>query len=422
MTPFHTARDAIFSLFQSAAASIDRAPAAGHVVAVRTSQIPPVASPSRAITCAHLGLELLEALAADDHDQARALQNRLSFSECDPLWAETLIRYAATYLADGRPPPIPYIRHTALTDFVIPAAAPTLRVALLSDWGTGTGEARAVLALLARQSPDVLIHLGDIYYSGTEAECAAHFLAPMREALPATRLFTLCGNHDTYSGGAGYYGLLRQIGQPASYFCLRSPDRSWQILGADTGLNDANPFFETTALTSLDPGEEDWHADKLRGFPGLSILLTHHEPFSSFRQIGPAADRNPQNPHLVASLARLHEAGPVHAWFWGHEHRLRLYAPYAGLRCGRNIGYGAVPVPAAAEAALPNLLDPPQTQVDVTLDAVDGAYTHGFALLDLSAGGAEISYWAVTRPDGPIFREALRPKPDQSQGVAARIV
>ena len=71
-------------------------------------------------------------------------------------------------------------------------------------------------ALLAAQRPDVAIHLDDIYYSGTPAECDAHFLAPLRAAMPDTRLFSLCGNHDMYSGGTGYYGLWRQIGQPAS--------------------------------------------------------------------------------------------------------------------------------------------------------------------------------------------------------------
>ncbi len=348
MTAFHTARDPILSLFQSASAGINPA-AANHVVGIRTAQIPPAEIPSPALTCAHLGLQLLEALAAGNHDEALLLQNRLSFSECDPLWAETLIRYAATYLQAGRPPTVPYLRHTSLADFVIPAPGPTMRVALLSDWGTGTDEARRVLALLAAQSPDAVIHLGDIYYSGTETECQAHFLGPMREALPATRLFTLCGNHDTYSGGAGYYALLQRIGQPASYFCLRSPDQSWQILGADTGLNDANPFDETTALTHLDPAEEAWHADKLNGFQGLTIFLTHHEPFSAFRQIGARANRSPQNPNLMASLSRLQASGPIHAWFWGHEHRLRLYAPYGGLAAGRNIGYGAIPVPTSLD-------------------------------------------------------------------------
>ena len=163
-------------------------------------------------------------MATGDAAAAQTLRDRLSFSECDPLWVETLIQYARLYIPGGTLPPIPYRRHTALSDFIVPAPAPTLRIALLSDWGTGTNEATRVAALLAAQRPDIVIHLGDIYFSGTPEECRLHFHDPLRAVLPNARLFTLCGNHDVYSGGRGYYGLLDQIGQPASYFCLRSPD------------------------------------------------------------------------------------------------------------------------------------------------------------------------------------------------------
>lgn len=154
-----------------------------------------------------------------------------------------------------------------MSDFVLPAPAAEMRIGLIADWGTGTDEARQVAALLAQQQPDAVIHLGDIYYAGTAEECDAHFLAPLRAVLRDTPLFSLCGNHDVYSGGKGYYGLLGRIGQPASYFCLRSPDNAWQIQAADTGLHDRDPLDEAAALTFLEPEEELWHADKLRGLP-----------------------------------------------------------------------------------------------------------------------------------------------------------
>ncbi len=53
------------------------------------------------------------------------------------------------------------------------------------------------------------------------------------------------------------------------------------------------------------------------------------------------------------------------------------------------------------------LIDPPELLTNVALDVVDGAYTHGFALLDLSSDAIEISYWALTQPDEPIHRETL---------------
>ena len=361
------------------------------------------------MTCAGLGLELLRAVIAGDRDRELALHDRLTFSRCDPLWAKTLVDYAGILGLDGRPPPIPYIRHSTMGDFVLTAPRPAMRIALISDWGTGTDLARQVAALLARQQPDAVIHLGDIYYAGTAGECDAHFLAPLRAVLPDRPLFTLCGNHDVYSGGAGYYGLLRRIGQPASYFCLRSPDRSWQILAADTGLHDRDPLDETAALTWLDPAEELWHADKLGGFAGRTVFLTHHQPFSAFAQIGPLDRHEPANANLMASHARLAAAGRIDAWFWGHEHRLRLYAPYRGVAVGRNIGYGAIPVEAVAgpPAPLRGLVDPPKVAAEVMLDVVEGAYTHGFALLDFAGGQMEASYWALTRPDGLVYRETI---------------
>ncbi len=425
--PFVTSRNRLLSLFQSAAHEFARqrpvpgvqtaehpmARSAAHVAALRAdprrAYSPPLALPPISLTCSGLGLELLEAIATGDADRQQLLHNRIGFSQCDPLWTETLVAYAKTFGLDGKPRPIPYVRYDAMTDFTITAPSPAMRIGLLSDWGTGTDEARRVGGLLAAQQPDVVIHLGDIYFSGTPSECQAHFLAPLREALPTQRLFTLCGNHDVYSGGGGYYALLRQLGQPASYFCLRSPDQSWQILAGDTGLNDRNPFDVEANLTYFDPAEQAWHLDKLAGFPGQTLFLTHHQLFSAFAQIGPLVQHSPVNPKLLASYQRFSQAGSIAAWFWGHEHSLRLYQPYRGLSRARNIGYGAIPVEAVpnADTALAGLIDPPRVLGGIELDVVEGAYTHGFALLDVAPGRLEASYWAITRPEGPIFREEL---------------
>lgn len=45
--------------------------------------------------------------------------------------------------------------------------------------------------------------------------------------------------------------------------------------------------------------------------------------------------------------------------------------------------------------------------VDVVLDVVEGAYTHGYALVDMGPGRINASYWALTRPDAPIYQETL---------------
>lgn len=426
-----TARDPVLSLLQSAAARLSRLDghdlldhplvrAVGRLVSQSQGNTAPqghIAIPS--LTCGSLGLQLLQARLAGDMQQVQTLHDRLAFSGCDPRWAETLIDYATTLQPDGRPRAIPYIRHAAPSDFVVAAAAPSLRVGLISDWGTGTVSAHTVAAQLATHRPDMVIHLGDIYFAGTAEECEVNFLAPLRAALPGARLFSLCGNHDVYSGGDGYYGLLQQIGQPASYFCLRSPDLSWQILAADTGLHDRDPFDEAGAVTHLEPAEQAWHVDKLRGFPGRTVFLSHHQPFSAFSRIGRATDNDPTNPNLMASHAVLAEAGRIDAWFWGHEHALHLYAPYRGVTAGRNIGNGAIPVAAADDQPLAGYADPPLLGAQPPMDLVDGAYAHGFVLLDLSPQGIEASYWIATRPEAPIHRERLGPPPASGQAAGA---
>jgi len=72
-------------------------------------------------------------------------------------------------------------------------------------------------------------------------------------ALP---VYTLSGNHDMYSGGMGYYPLLKRLNtadiqQPASCFCLRSGDNRWQFFALNTGLSDYNPFRSKDVVPSL---------------------------------------------------------------------------------------------------------------------------------------------------------------------------
>ena len=75
--------------------------------------------------------------------------------------------YLATF---GMRDDIPYIRAGQVSAAPLPLK-PGATVAIIGDWGTGTAEATALLGQVASHNPDVLIHLGGIYYSGTPAEC-----------------------------------------------------------------------------------------------------------------------------------------------------------------------------------------------------------------------------------------------------------
>ncbi|WP_244474596.1 metallophosphoesterase family protein [Methylobacterium sp. Leaf85] len=342
--------------------------------------------------CADLAYRLMKALVEGDGAEAARIEGEITAGPCDPNWARTIREYVAFFGVAGARGEIPYVRPTAAGESVVPIRT-AARIALVADWGTGAEPAKRVLTAIADMRPDVVVHLGDIYYSGTPVECRENFIRPIEAALGANReripVFALAGNHDMYCGGVGYYPMIAALNpgtlrQAASYFCLRSMDSSWQILAMDTGLNDYNPVRVSDALTYVEPDERAWHLRRIREFGGRTILLSHHQLFSAFARIG-SSGTSACNPHLLAMLAEFQVAGPIAAWFWGHEHSLDIYRPFAGLGRGRCIGHGAVPVFAeeGGRKPLEGLVDAPQLVPGTEPSVERGIYAHGFAMLTL---------------------------------------
>lgn len=379
----------------------------------------------KAWICARLAYQLMQAKLAGDAALAQKLQDDLQNGPCDPSWAETITEYIGYFGVNGTRKQIPYVRPAAVGDTVLPLKSNAV-VALIGDWATGTAEAVSILREVAQLKPDVVIHLGDIYYSGTEDECELNFRRIVDQVLDRANtnvpVYTLSGNHDMYAGGTGFYGLLKTLNaepmrQPASFFCLRDGIDHWQFIGMDTGLHDYNPLAVKDVLTFLEPEEEDWIAKRIAEFKGRTILLSHHQLFSALGQIGPAAKNGsltPFNPKLKVSFERFAKAaedggGGIAAWFWGHEHNLTIYDSYAGLDKGRCIGHGAVPVylSDAPYTVLNQLADPPKFKT-VELDDDDHVYMHGFAIVRLNNdGSATAEYYEGNNAAAPMYRETL---------------
>ena len=373
--------------------------------------------------CAALGLAVIKAHLSGDPAAIAAAENVQKFGTCDPDWYDTIIAYGKFIATHGLHAAIPgYKTYVNIGDFVLPPIKSDARIAIVGDWGTGTPAALDVLRSIAEQDPDLLIHLGDVYYSGTEQECSDNFLTPVAQILQAgratpVRVVSLSGNHDMYSGGAGYYAMIGKLGQPASYFALRTADAAWQFLAMDTGYSDHDPNNVTDVRVALTAHEQAWHLDKITNFGGSTILLSHHQLFSSYAPIGPADQpgnkRLPYNPNLLGNLQAWQAAKPVAAWFWGHEHNLTLYAPYRGLAAGRCIGHGAVP---ATEVDAPYGLQTDLTETPPALRApqmplAGGVYAHGYAILQLGGDGGTIraDYHSMNDPGTVQFSETIAP-------------
>lgn len=199
------------------------------------------------------------------------------------------------------------------------------RIAMMGDWGTGMyGAPVCARTIAADGTYDVVIHLGDVYYAGTEEEVQQRFLNIWPVDANAKHR-ALNSNHEMYSGGAGYFKLtLPRFNQRASYFALRNDH--WLILGLDSAYDDHD--LEQRQIPWIDRQIANAGTRKV-------VLLTHHQPFSLLES---------QGRKMVAKLAAHLEAGRIAAWICGHEHRCVYYDRHPRWNMvTRCIGHGGMP-------------------------------------------------------------------------------
>jgi predicted phosphodiesterase len=321
------------------------------------------------------------------------------FGDCDPRFGEAVQQYAEFLLKRGK---VPYRRSQTLSDFVIEGKLPAdASIGLIADWATGQPEALEVLRQVKEQNPQVVVHLGDIYYAGTETEVENFFYRPWMDILkPGTSQITslvLAGNHDLYSGGQPFYNLLDKLQQPASYFCLRNAD--WQFIGLDTGLNDRLGGPPTT----LEPSEVEWLREKIENSGNRrTVLLSHHQLFSTNDQFGD--EKKSYNPLLHAQLSDL--LAKVDLWLWGHEHDLVIFAEYMGLKRGRCIGGSAFPVGKYEMPETPKNPGVPYNK-QVALGKGSAFYQHCYSVMKLNGRSATLDYYEDSDGGRRLFSEVI---------------
>ena len=221
-------------------------------------------------------------------------------------------------------------------------------VALLADWGGDNPAAQHVASIVRKHSPDIAIHLGDIYYGGTQEECESFlrlwpFQTNSQHPLIGVRAgtsYALNGNHEMYSGGEAYFNtVLKAFGQSQPFFCLES--NFWRLIGLDTAYNGGR--LKPTGTDDPIATQWNWLVDILKNSGGKkNIFLTHHQPVS-----GHTAEFNDSKPlrQDIADLLAVDgvPADAIFGWFFGHEHRCALYRDSDTGFNARLIGNGCIP-------------------------------------------------------------------------------
>lgn len=264
------------------------------------------------------------------------------------------------------------------------------RIAVFADWGTGLYGAPAISKCIEELDRcDVVLHLGDTYYSGESDEIRDRLVGNWPTRPPGTINRALNGNHEMYSGGKGYFEALSGFfQQPASCFALQNA--GWILVCIDTAYQDFD----------LDSKQVEWVKSIVSAAGNRKLILfSHHQPFSQL---------DDQGPTLQVALGDLLNSQRIHAWFWGHEHRLVLYDPHPiwGFK-GRCIGHGGFPgfrddlpdahgnvyqwliLPAQPHVPGARLLDGPNFWIP---QEPEGFSPHGYVVLDFDGDTVSETY------------------------------
>jgi hypothetical protein len=236
--------------------------------------------------------------------QLAAGGREVRFNNHDPRWSSTLIGLLKAKLNVGKFD----FRAGPLTGHPLPDQT---RVGILGDWGTNLYGAPHCAASIKRDGKfGALIHLGDVYYSGSESETSGRFLAEWPK-VPGAINRACNSNHEMLSGGKPYVAMtLARFQQSSSLFWLEN--KHWVLLGLDSAYDDGQlGLLQVDWLRAI--------CAKARSESKKVVFFSHHQPWRT--------DTGEVQP-LVDPILDLLEDHQVAAWYWGHEHLCALFDPH----------------------------------------------------------------------------------------------
>ncbi|HLN00769.1 MAG TPA: metallophosphoesterase [Bryobacteraceae bacterium] len=324
------------------------------------------------------------------------------YQQFDPGWVEAFAVFLETAIFGSINPFVESPPTIQIPDSVT--------IALAGDWGTGDWRTASNPAPstdvgnhMAFLKPQLTIHLGDVYYSGTGDE-ELHELVKLWPKGSIGSL-SLNSNHEMYSGAKPYFQAIAnppfEIQKGCSFFALENSN--WVIVGMDSAYyaDDDNLYMDGALFPPDHPNVQNSFLLEIGAKAQLDrkklILLTHHNGLD---------ETGSQTAMLWDQVMNAFPAGggPSY-WYWGHVHAAVVYQNQDPG--GRNVacrccGHGGLPWGHATELDNnPNVLwyeKRPANDPDIPERVFNG-----FAMLSLA---------------GPNIQEVFY---DENGGVAWRV-
>lgn len=227
---------------------------------------------------------------------------------------------------------------------------------LVGDYGTGnfgSGDSPStkISKFIPSLNPDYAIHLGDVYYAGTNPEETSNLLAYWPRGSKAS--FTLNSNHEMYSGASPYFNtaigspIFNTLQSPWSFFALENSD--WIIVGLDLAYYSSGLQLYMSGTLGSDNNQTQF-LQQVAARNKKTIVLTHHNPIP-IGGLNRAPQKGDEGYQLYADVmnAFAGDQAPVY-WYYGHKHVGAAYNPLPDTKmlC-RCLGHGALPAGVASD-------------------------------------------------------------------------
>ena len=223
-----------------------------------------------------------------------------------------------------------------------------VNIALAGDFGTGDwgrdsnpAASTKIRILIKGMTPDISIHLGDVYYAGTNGSEQANLITIWPAGSIAS--LTMNSNHEMYPGGWPFYDEALndskfQFQNKRSFFALEND--YWILVGLDSayGSDPLNLYSDG----ALDNGGMQLAFLKDCVATGKRIvLLSHHNALN---------EQGTGKTQLWTEVVRCISGCNFLVLVLGHKHVGAVYTDAAGngLRC-RSIGHAGIPWANATE-------------------------------------------------------------------------